>query len=726
MKSIIQDSNHKLTTGLWLLIFMLIVNIHLKAQWTNTIQHQYTALKSVKFIDADKGFTTGGNGTFLATINRGKTWEIRRVPTSRDLWSVFPFSENLIWVCGDSGTVFRSMDGGQTWFDKSISTTSKLWSIYFTSVDTGFAVGQPNCVYRTNDGGLNWSSISLPSTPANFYHVSFLNSNLGWISGIDNSSFGAVWRTTDGGENWTKRISLNIGAIREVQFLDENLGYLAANKIYKTTNGGISASEIWGWRTYSLKFVSPEIGWVTGPDGNTAKTTNGGTDWISQTPDFGGGRDLWSVDFVDTLNGFMCGNADYIWQTTDGGFTWKRQAVGMASLKNVFALDNNTCWVVGGEPGKVLKTINGGNRWSITSPGDLPTNQPSSLSSIFFINNTTGWVCGYNGTIFKTTTGGTDWIVQSSSSNRHLRSIFFTDQNNGWAAGSNGNFDDIVLQTTNGGESWIEIDFGTSSTFFSIYFLNTTTGWLVSDNKLYKTTNAGTDWQVIPTGTYSGFRAVHFESENVGWISGLQFLKTTDGGTTWVGSSPPSNYTYLSIYFFNEQMGWGGGFAGIHYTSDGGTTWTRQDDNNARIDAISFLDNNNGWAVGLINGEFGVNTNAILRTINGGATSINNDGVVPNDFTLYQNYPNPFNPTTTIKFAIPNVVRDLSRYNDKLFVTLKVFDILGNEVSTLINEYKSPGKYEVQFDAANLPSGIYFYQLTNGAFSVTKKLILLK
>lgn len=89
---------------------------------------------------------------------------------------------------------------------------------------------------------------------------------------------------------------------------------------------------------------------------------------------------------------------------------------------------------------------------------------------------------------------------------------------------------------------------------------------------------------------------------------------------------------------------------------------------------------------------------------------------LPTVFALYPNYPNPFNPTTTIKFSIPN----------PQFVTLKVFDILGREVTTLVNEEKLPGNYEIQFDGSNLPSGVYFYRLQAGSFSDTKKFILLK
>jgi gingipain R len=97
-------------------------------------------------------------------------------------------------------------------------------------------------------------------------------------------------------------------------------------------------------------------------------------------------------------------------------------------------------------------------------------------------------------------------------------------------------------------------------------------------------------------------------------------------------------------------------------------------------------------------------------------TSVAGNQEIPNSFSLSQNYPNPFNPVTHLEFGISNLG----------FVTLKVYDILGNEVKTLVNESKPAGKYEVEFDGSNFSSGIYFYKLTAGDFSEVKKMTLLK
>ncbi len=106
----------------------------------------------------------------------------------------------------------------------------------------------------------------------------------------------------------------------------------------------------------------------------------------------------------------------------------------------------------------------------------------------------------------------------------------------------------------------------------------------------------------------------------------------------------------------------------------------------------------------------GINISILPTGVNNGISNL------PKAFALYQNYPNPFNPSTTIHYEIPN----------SGLVTLKIYDVLGRESATLVNEYKTIGKYDVKFNAANLSSGVYFYQLREGNFTAVKKLLLLK
>jgi hypothetical protein len=125
--------------------------------------------------------------------------------------------------------------------------------------------------------------------------------------------------------------------------------------------------------------------------------------------------------------------------------------------------------------------------------------------------------------------------------------------------------------------------------------------------------------------------------------------------------------------------------------------------------------------VEIVSGDFWVldyETKKLFKLKVDSTSSCINEPIVPNEEILNQNYPNPFNPQTTIEYSIKN-------WN---YVTLKVYDLLGKEIVTLINEEKPAGNYNIQFDAAkyNLPSGIYFYTLKAGDYTSSKKMILIK
>jgi hypothetical protein len=102
--------------------------------------------------------------------------------------------------------------------------------------------------------------------------------------------------------------------------------------------------------------------------------------------------------------------------------------------------------------------------------------------------------------------------------------------------------------------------------------------------------------------------------------------------------------------------------------------------------------------------------------------SVDDEFELPNEFSLKQNYPNPFNPSTTIEYSISNSSDFLSAKQ----TTLKVYNILGVEIATLVNEIKQAGSYSVKFSTSKLSTGIYLYTLTSGSFTQTKKMIVLK
>jgi hypothetical protein len=188
-----------------------------------------------------------------------------------------------------------------------------------------------------------------------------------------------------------------------------------------------------------------------------------------------------------------------------------------------------------------------------------------------------------------------------------------------------------------------------------------------------RTTNAGESWSYSDLSFFGLSFAIDFRTYNEGWsASGYKFLRTTDHGNSWNEFETPDSTTIYDL---------------------------------------QFTDARNGFAAG---------ENGVILKLDPSLVGIEKEFPGPNDFILYQNYPNPFNPNTVISYQLP--------INSN--VTLKVYDVLGNEVVTLVDEYKASGRYEIEFDAlteiGHLVSGIYFYQLRAAEFVETKKMIYLK
>ena len=407
-------------------------------------------------------------------------------------------------------------------------------------------------------------------------------------------------------------------------------------------------------------------------------------------------------------------------------------------LKNCFFINTNTGWI-SGDSGRIYKTTNNGNNWDLSPSGINKT-----IESMFFINERLGWATGlemkpdstsYSGTIIlKTTNGGNSWTRSMYvDTNVFLVTISFPDSSNGYMGGAYR----TIVYTTNAGSSWVKAytDSSVSGIFpvFKIKFLNSQTGFASGGffdlgSVLWKTTNAGRDWDGEIVGSEPIKDLVILNSNNVIGVGGdfefgASIVKTTNAGMNW-------NYNFLGYFGIGESIDYRTsyeawislGFAGnFLYTLNSGNNWTlTSTPDSLPIYDIQFIDSTNGWAVG----DEGV----VLR-YNYSTSSINTNSLnlIEKNFILHQNYPNPFNPVTKIKFDIRQDVRrkaPASRSGQD--VKLIIYDALGKEVRTLVNQNLEQGSYEVEFDGINLPSGIYFYELKVGNYFKVKRMLLLK
>ncbi|MBK7499164.1 MAG: T9SS type A sorting domain-containing protein [Ignavibacteriales bacterium] len=214
-------------------------------------------------------------------------------------------------------------------------------------------------------------------------------------------------------------------------------------------------------------------------------------------------------------------------------------------------------------------------------------------------------------------------------------------------------------------------------------------------------------------------QALYMATNGYSSSQSLGVIKTTDNGNNFIQLN--NGLTNLNIKQLILKPGVFIALTGdgIFCSLDEGNYWTpfNLSGLNANINSV-YLDNNQTLYACTDNGIY----------VFTGVLNVE-DEIIPTIFVLQQNYPNPFNPSTKICYTIPisPTSSPLAKGRNEVgFVTLKVYDILGKEIATLLNEEKSAGSYEIEFNASHLASGIYYYQLRAGDYVETKKMVLMK
>lgn len=491
--------------------------------------------------------------------------------------------------------------------------------------------------------------------------------------------------------------------------------------------------------------------------------------WYSQSS--GTNRELTDVCFVDDNNGWISGWTETVLHTTDGGETWTPQTVPPNNAYySIFFTDSQNGWA-SGYAGKIIHTTDGGQNWSSQSP---PTNY--DLYDLYFVNADTGWAAGGDFASFpsgiddriilNTTNGGATWTIQYGEAYKQpLKRIFFVNQNSGYATGPDG----VIMHTTDGGASWFEQQVLSSYSFNDIFFSDLNSGFVVGDylgvphySVIFRTTDGGSSWTETQLGTDEIIDGIYFTDEMNGWAAGNNYgagnigvvYHTSDGGENWMSQSIPAIDALFSIYFTDASHGWATGHLGTIIATENPvpvelTSFTAEAAGNEVVLKwhTATETNNKGFEIERKTADWekigylpGYGTTSQERyysykdkNMEAGSYSyrlvqVDLDGTRteseivnvkidnPADYVLDQNYPNPFNPLTNITFSIPQDGN----------VRLTIYNALGQEVETIINEYKSAGRYNIEFDANNLSSGIYYYRIESGAFVNIRKMILLR
>jgi photosystem II stability/assembly factor-like uncharacterized protein len=481
--------------------------------------------------------------------------------------------------------------------------------------------------------------------------------------------------------------------------------------------------------------------------------------WSEQTSGVTGS--LYSVSAPTDLNCWVGGAGGIVLRTVDGGTTWTN--VGGAGIANqdvysVYALDANTCWISTSPASGtyIYKTTNGGALW-VTQ-----LNQPGGFGDgVVFTDANNGFFygdpVGGRWSLFRTTNGGTAW----DSTGLFLASEGFAGWNNGlFRLGTK------IWFGTNGTKVWYSPDNGATwqsqattgqLNSYTVWFNNATNG-MTGGTNFMATTNSGTNWSALTvpgTGNISGITG-----EGTNWYLTRQatgIYQSTDNGTTWTTAYTAAAGSYYhvgkartgtAIWAVRSTgaitKGWGVivpvEFSAFSATTNNGVvdlSWTTATETNNKGFEIQRKTSTTEFAsVGFVDGN-GSSTNSNSYSFSDSKLDagkyiyrlkqIDLDGsaayskevevdLVVNSFALDQNYPNPFNPSTSISYRIPETA----------VVVVKVYDVMGNEVASLVNGKQEAGYHSVVFNASNLASGSYIYTITAGNFTSTKKMVLLK
>jgi hypothetical protein len=379
------------------------------------------------------------------------------------------------------------------------------------------------------------------------------------------------------------------------------------------------------------------------------------------------------------------------------------------------------------------------------------TSGPSTSSVTCIVENKNGDIYAgtYSKGLFKSTNNGNDWLeVNEGITTLSMQALATNVQGHIFAGSSGGG----IYRSVDNGKSWSQINQGLTNVYIAALAINASgdvfavTGY----SRVFRSTDNGDTWTLIFNGGSIGMNCLYVAPNEYLYAGSNEGVyRSTDQGNTWtdVGfdryvpamafDSIGNMYIAdaLSLWYSNysgEYWGFLGYISSIYSlaVTNNGTLYAGHLDEGIYVNATKNSDN---WTLmndGLTDIEVhslilksdgvlfaGTLSGTVFRTT-GQVTSIETDNSnnTPSSFILYQNYPNPFNPVTTITYSVKQEGK----------IKLRVFDILGNEVGTLVDEYKGAGTQSVEFDATLLSSGIYLYEFIANGQSMRKKMMLLK
>ncbi len=729
--------------------------------WTVIQTNTTKPILKVRSFNGQIVIASGFDGLILRSTNAGETFTQITSGVTGDMWGLQMLNDTLGWACGNVNSLIKTTDGGQSW--QRIFTpgyTSDYWWLEFLNENYGFIAGN-GYVLRTSDGGINWDIIPAGDSYPLFC-LDVIDSLHIAAAGYGGTNYSAKnLYSSNGGNTWLNGGDLTTEAVNCIQYINPDTGYLVMNERYyrKTTNRGqewsIVLNEI---GEFEFQFLfNNNIGYSAGTGLQISKSENNFDVWhrLIINDEFKG------VFFTNENIGYTIAYRRVL-KTIDGGLNWSYLSAfptnQFTSALNSITFTDSITGFAGGPPCRIAKTTDAGYTWYQTSVTGL-SDTIGSINKIFFINKTTGWAVTTRGGILKTTDSGENWFAQLNAGISVIfNSICFIDSLYGWTANSNSR----PYKTTDGGNIWVQQTNLNIWQGRDVFFNDYLSGFILESNKLYRTIDGGTNFNLISDVTgFSIAAKFSYYSDSTIFITGYRTYRSIDAGNTWIDFPELTGTKITGLSLLSRGYGYASGELGLimRYNDTSVpvelTSFTfLVNENNVKLNWQTATETNNlgfqverrktqderskEWeTIGFVEGN-GTTTephsysfadeNLQVGKYQYMLKQIDYDGSfeyskiievninIPDKFLLEQNYPNPFNPLTKIEWQTP-----LAGFN-----VLKIYDVLGSEVKTLVDEFLEAGKHSIDFNASGLSSGIYFYKLNAGGNTYVRKMILLQ
>jgi len=641
----------------------------------------------IKCLSQDKlgtlyaGSRNSYNGLLLLfkSTDKGDTWQHIGYGYSAEIRYIFiPYKDTIMLGTWDMG-VIRTFDGGVSW--SRVNNGNSYNSIHeIIQLDDGsvLAGSDGGGVFKTTNWGDLWIASNSGITPnpnGYIYAESFYETSPGNI--FVGTGMG-IYFSSDYGNNWIYKNN-GLTNFRTAQCIEEDTaGILYAgidlgNGVYYSTNGGDY------WFHLGLNFTVNTLGW--GSNSNL----------------YAGGSGLYNYNFEDST-WFQVYNQSYT----------PVEVNDLCLTKSGYLIASTDWW-------GLHYSLNDGNLWKRTN---YYGNEPKAIESI----NDSIFIAGDYSHVYVSSDFGKTWTI---TADLWVGSIYYEPTEEILYLGTFNSYTSITGLYTS-------LDFGQTWTLLYSFPQIVSEQMIIAlrvtkTNKLilaslmyhyppptwedfyhfYKSTDNGQTWETILEHESRYVSIIEEDvSSNIYAFAGDALLISNDEGNSWITREIPSSALFAQDYSGRIFRTSGNN---IWFSSNQGIFWLSVDNSglNGNINDIVITKNNKIY-LATEDGVFWGEADSIVVSVE------KNEPLKL--FSLSQNYPNPFNPSTVISYQLPVIG----------FVSLKVYDILGKEIATLVNEEQPAGEYEIEFDGSALTSGIYFYQLKAGDFTQTKKMILLK